>query len=99
MSALRRLVDVRDREAPGLIGSMLAVVPLRGALVASVPRGLLVPIARFFALTKGALLFPARPTNMKSLVVPAIFIGISVYILGQRQETLARQQQADILGG
>jgi len=36
---------------------------------------------------------------MKSLVVPAIFIGISVYILGKRQETLARQQQADILGG
>ena len=52
MNTLRRLVDVRDREAPGLIGSMLAVVPLRGALVASVPRGLLVPIARFFALTK-----------------------------------------------
>lgn len=119
---LRRLVDVRDDEAPGLIGSSiyfffllasfyvmrplreemgvaggvnrlpwlftgtfvatLAVVPLWGALVASMPRRRLVPIAyRFFALTMMLFWVLLRLPSMKSLIVPAVFIWISVYNL------------------
>ncbi|HMJ54347.1 MAG TPA: MFS transporter [Polyangiaceae bacterium] len=123
MSALlRRLVDVRDKEAPGLIGSFiyfffllssyyvmrplreemgvaggvnrlpwlftgtfvatLAVVPLWGALVASMPRRRLVPLAyRFFALTMVLLFVLLRFPSIRSLIVPAVFIWISVYNL------------------
>ena len=119
---LRRLVDVRDGEAPGLIGSFvyfffllgsyylmrplreemgvaggvnrlpwlftgtfiatLAVVPLWGGLVASMPRRRLVPIAyRFFALIMVLFWLLLRFPSARSLTVPAVFIAISVYNL------------------
>src|SRR5688572_33036090 len=113
---LRRFVDLRDREAPGLIGSFiyfffllgsyyvmrplreemgvaggvnrlpwlftgtfvatLAVVPLWGALVASVPRRRLVPIAyRFFALTMVLFWLLLRIPGASRTIVPFVFIG------------------------
>src|SRR5689334_8399351 len=119
---LRRLVDVRQEEASGLIGSFLyfffllasfyvmrplreemgvaggvnrlpwlftgtfvatvAVVPLWGALVARMPRRRLVPIAyRFFALTMVLFCVLLRVPSLKSLIVPAVFIWISVFNL------------------
>jgi AAA family ATP:ADP antiporter len=119
---LRQLVDVREDEAPGLIGAFtyfffllasfyvmrplreemgvaggvsrlpwlftgtflatLAIVPLWGALVALVPRRRLVPIAyRFFAFTMVLFYVLLRVPSMRSLVVPAVFIWISVYNL------------------
>jgi ATP:ADP antiporter, AAA family len=119
---LQRLVDIRGREAPGLIGSFiyfffllgsyyvmrplreemgvaggvnrlpwlftgtfvatLAVVPLWGALVASVPRRRLVPIAyRFFALTMVVFWLLLRIPSATRTIVPFVFIGISVYNL------------------
>jgi ATP:ADP antiporter, AAA family len=119
---LRRFVDVRDHEAPGLIGSFiyfffllgsyyvmrplreemgvaggvsrlpwlftgtfiatLAVVPLWGALVVSMPRRRLVPIAyRFFALTMVLFWLLLRIPSTTRLIVPFVFIGISVYTL------------------
>jgi AAA family ATP:ADP antiporter len=119
---LRRFVDVRDREAPGLIGSFiyfffllgsyyvmrplreemgvaggvnrltwlftgtfvatLAVVPLWGGLVASMPRRRLVPISyRFFALTMVLFWVLLRIPSTTRTIVPFVFIGISVYTL------------------
>jgi ATP:ADP antiporter, AAA family len=119
---LRRLVDVRDREAYGLIGSFiyfffllcsyyvmrplreemgvaggvnrlpwlftgtfvatLAVVPLWGALVASMPRRRLVPIAyRFFAFMMVVFCMLLGLPSVRSVIVPAVFIAISVYNL------------------
>jgi AAA family ATP:ADP antiporter len=119
---LRRVVDVRGDEAPGLIGSFvffffllcsyylmrplreemgvaggvnrlpwlftgtfvatLAVVPLWGALVASMPRRRLVPIAyRFFALTLVLFCILLHVPRTRGVILPAVFIGISVYNL------------------
>jgi ATP:ADP antiporter, AAA family len=66
----------------GTFVATLAVVPLWGALVASMPRRRLVPIAyRFFAFTMVVFWVLLRLPSMKSLIVPAVFIWISVYNL------------------
>jgi ATP:ADP antiporter, AAA family len=66
----------------GTFLATLALVPLWGALVAWMPRPRLVPIAyRFFALTMVLFCVLLRAPNLRAVIVPAVFIWISVFNL------------------